>query len=565
MSFLFEHLLILTWAWPLVMALSLACSPIRTHAIRLLPLALVPGLLLWLAYVVGVLPPDLSVAWPNVLLGTTLGLNDLSFIWLSLSLAVWFAAAWHSVWVKDHQAWWFALFFLLSLGGSLGLVLAQDAISFYLSFSLMSIAAWGLVVHERTDEAKRAATWYLVLALLGELVLFVGLVARAAELQTLLLSEWAQAPLTWPLIWIWLGLAVKVGVPILHVWLPLAHPAAPVPASAVLSGVMIKAGFIGWWLLMPSLAMQDASWLEALAWLGVFTILFGAVFGLLQTEAKAVLAYSSISQMGWLIWGLSWVWASDQPQLGIWWLAAFALHHALVKGALFLGVGWVKYSAPSARWMPWIWGGLIILALILAGLPLTSGAWVKAEMKAAADATIPALMILAASVGTALLMIHFLRRLARVEAHAQPLQKAALISWFVLFGLAVIWPYLVAMPSQIFAGWQSALQPIAIAMVLALAWRIRVHKQWHCPPGDMLLVFEFIGSRIVRFIRHHQAWWLKQKRHLKWASFKARQIERRSLAHLTFLEGVWRAWPNFVLLVLVLLLAPIILSFIQTA
>lgn len=563
MSLVFENLLWLTWAWPMLMALSLAWSPMRTLAIRMLPLALVPGLLLWLAYVVGVFPPDLSVAWPNVLLGTTLGLNDLSLIWLSLSLAVWTAAAWHSVWIKDHQAWWFALFFLLSLSGSLGLVLAQDAISFYLSFSLMSLAAWGLVVHERTTQAKRAANWYLVLALLGELVLFVGLVARAAELQTLDLSLWAEAPLSWPLVWIWLGLAVKVGVPVLHVWLPLAHPAAPVPASAVLSGVMIKAGFIGWWILMPSVAMQDAAWLSALGWLGVVTMLFGVVIGLMQTEAKAVLAYSSISQMGWLIWGLSWVWASAQPQTLFLWLALFALHHALVKGALFLGVGWVKYSAPNAAWMPWVWAALILLALMLAGLPMSSGAWLKNEMKLAAESGAPGWALWAASVGTGLLMIQFLRRLARVEIDLKPLAKRALFSWFALIAVALIWPWFVAEPVALAADWLKTLQPLVLAAILALAWRIRVHKQWSCPPGDMLLIFEWAGSRLGAFIHRHQAWWLKQGRHLRWTELKARQLQRRGLKHLTGLEAKWRAWPNFVMLVVGLVVVQVVVWFIH--
>jgi formate hydrogenlyase subunit 3/multisubunit Na+/H+ antiporter MnhD subunit len=521
----YAALLWLVPVWPLLLALSLTLPAVRPYGIRLLPWALLPAALVWLvagAAQIGWLE-RLYTDWlyfdwplflyaPDLLMGTRITLDSLSYIWLSLALFVWGAAAWHSSWVKDRQAWRFSLFFLLSLSGSLGLSLAGDAISFYLMFSLMSLAAWGLVIHEQTDFAKRAAHWYLILAVLAELVLFAGIVARAAELGSTDLAVWAvSGSAEWGLWLIWLGLAVKVGVPLLHLWLPLAHPAAPVSASAVLSGVMIKAGIIGWWLLMPSWVMQDSVFVSFMPWLGVATMVFGAVFGLMQTDPKAVLAYSSISQMGWLIWGIGWVWQGAEPSLLMIWVAWFALHHALIKGGLFLGVGWIKYSTAGQGFIPWVWGGLILLGLLLAGMPFSAGAWLKMQMKLASvdvGLVMPYWLLLLGSVATVLLMIHFLRRLAKLDAvspdQAKPVSRMALVSWFGLVALAASWIYWVAMPSWDSGALIDALKPIVIGLILATAWRIRIHKQIQSPPGDMVVLLEGFGRRLAAWGEGYQ-------------------------------------------------------------
>lgn len=551
-------MLAMIWLWPLLLAFSLAWPGLRPYGTKLLPWALLPALGLGLGFgwqLMADASTTLHLEWPNILLGTRLKLDALAFIWLSFSVLVWGAAALHSRWVQDAFAWRYALFFLLSLAGSLGLIVSADAVSFYLAFSLMSLTAWGLVVHERHALALRAARWYILLALLGELTLFVGIVARAAELGSTDLSLWAQTSSAgWGLALIWLGLAVKVGVPILHVWLPLAHPAAPVPASAVLSGVMIKAGLIGWWLLLPSQTMLNSEWLPLMPWLGVATMLFGGILGLMQTDPKAVLAYSSISQMGWLIWGIGWVWQSANPEWMMLWVAAFAFHHALIKGGLFLAVGWVKFSAPNARWMPWVWGLVILLALLLAGLPFTSGALLKAEMKSvSADVLyqLPSSLLLAGSVATSLLMIHFVRRLAQVEVQPKPLVKSALMSWFALVGLALVWPYAFMTPS-----WDAGLydiQPIALAIILALAWRIRMNRQWLLPPGDMVVLLETAWTKLSQ-VNKHQAWWLKQRQHLIYWRLKTQRKLRRFSKGIYQAERYFLHWSNYVTWVGLLLL-----------
>jgi formate hydrogenlyase subunit 3/multisubunit Na+/H+ antiporter MnhD subunit len=179
-----------------------------------------------------------------------------------------------------------------------------------------------------------------------------------------------------------IGFGIKVGIVPLHVWLPLAHPAAPTPASAVLSGAIIKAGLLGWLRFLPLGEVSQIGWGNLWLSVGLLTIFYGVIVGVMQREAKTVLAYSSISQMGLLTVGIGGglLMHTAWPMI----LSAvlvFALHHGFSKGCLFLSVG----VAPSAQGTTiakrFFQAGLVIPALVLAGAPLTMGAISKSVLK----------------------------------------------------------------------------------------------------------------------------------------------------------------------------------------
>jgi hydrogenase-4 component B len=212
-----------------------------------------------------------------------------------------------------------------------------------------------------------------------------------------------------------LGFGVKAGLPLLHFWLPLAHPVAPTPASAVLSGAMIKAGLLGWVLLLP-LGLPGQEWLgQGLVLAGAVGALGGALLGLMQREPKTILAYSSISQMGLmtLLVGAA-VAAPGEAAVMVPVIGLYALHHGLAKGALFLATGLAR---PAHRGGQALWWGLVALpGLSLAGLPLTSGAVAKLAMKSVLvpdlpgvglAALLPALMS-AGALATTLVVMRFL-------------------------------------------------------------------------------------------------------------------------------------------------------------
>ncbi len=319
---------------------------------RTLGLAPLPGLaaaLLWRDGAILVLDPDG--------LRLTLGLDRPRALLLGATALLWsLAGAYAGTYLRgDRQAGRFAVYWLLTLTGCLGVFLAGDLASFYLLYSLMSLAAYGLVVHDGTPAARRAATVYLVLAVLGEAFLLIAFVLlhAASPGDSLLIRDVVAALPDSPhrlqtLIFLLLGFGLKMGLVPLHGWLPLAHPAAPMPASAGLSGAIVKTGGIGVVAFVPWAApLPDAG--AVLLAMGLFSAFYAVLMGITQANPKTVLAYSTVSQMGLVaaVLGAGLGLGSADAAL----VAAFyAVHHVLVKGALFLAVGVAAKTPARWRW-----------------------------------------------------------------------------------------------------------------------------------------------------------------------------------------------------------------------
>jgi formate hydrogenlyase subunit 3/multisubunit Na+/H+ antiporter MnhD subunit len=314
----------------------------------------------------------------------------------------------------------FFRFYLVAMAGNFGLILAHDILVFAASFAVMSFSAYGLITHDRDAESRRAGLIYIVLVVLGELLVFVGFVFAAIEADSLLFEAVrvgiAHSPARALMVGLLLtGFGIKLGVVPLHSWLTLAHPVAPTPASAVLSGAMIKAGLIGWMRFLPLGETMMPGWGKACIILGFLTAFYGIAVGLVQTNPKTVLAYSSVSQMGLVVVALG----SVLTQPAAWptvsaALALFACHHAVSKGASFLGVG-VAGGRFDAVWKrALVRAGLVVPALALAGAPFTLGGVAKLGLKQATTTdAMPwgswsGVLLTASSLTTTMLMVHFL-------------------------------------------------------------------------------------------------------------------------------------------------------------
>ncbi|WP_431304915.1 proton-conducting transporter membrane subunit [Sediminicoccus sp. BL-A-41-H5] len=285
--------------------------------------------------------------------------------------------------------------FPLFLAGMALTLIAADGFTLVLGFELMSLASWALVAaRHATGAGRRAARLYLAFAAFSGLCLIgaVGLLAAGGGLGFGAMR--AAPPEGWRaaavLALVLVGAGSKAGLVPFHVWLPLAHPAAASPVSALMSGAMVKIALYVMIRLIFDLSgpAQPAWWGLPLVGLGVATALIGALRANLERDTKAILACSTLENMGLMVAGLGLALAyrgADLLPLASVALAAALLHalnHAAFKTQLFLALGAV-YSLAGSRdpdrlgglihRMPWVAGCALLGALSAAALPPLSG------------------------------------------------------------------------------------------------------------------------------------------------------------------------------------------------
>jgi formate hydrogenlyase subunit 3/multisubunit Na+/H+ antiporter MnhD subunit len=395
----------------------------------------------------------------------------------------------------------FGVCWLLTMTGSIGVFIAADLLTFYLVYALVSIPAYGLIVDDDAPATRRAGGVYMAFTILGEAFLLLALVLLAmgephgsllieevvAELPT---SPWRDGALAL----IVASFGMKIGLAPLNGWMPLTYSAAPIPAAAVLSGAGVKAGIIGLIRFLPlGFALPD--WGEALALLGFFAAFYGVAIGITQHNPKTVLAYSSISQMGVLTAALGMALAGgDASAPGL--VAFAAANHVLVKGALFLTIG--AFVASEWRGKSWALPLAGALGLSLAGLPFTGGSLAKIALKAPLGYGLAATLSYASAAGTALLMLHFLTRLAKTAPSDETARiPAAIPRFWPVFALGAIFiPWLLypavgdlADAFSLAKLWDG-LWPVGIGAALALGLARWGEKLPRIPAGDTVVVAE---------------------------------------------------------------------------
>ncbi|UPY38268.1 proton-conducting transporter membrane subunit [Sediminicoccus sp. KRV36] len=469
--------------------------------------ARLPGLLVW-APLPGLAAALLALGQPPLViyadwLQLTLRLDAPAAVLLGVAALLWSAAgAYAKAYLgQKPEAARFAGWWLLTLAGSLGVFVAGDLVTFYFSFALVSLAAYGLVVHDATDRARRAGAIYLALAVLGEVFLLFAFALLTVHIpgQSLAISDAVAALPGSPvrdvtILLLLLGFGLKAGLAPLHVWLPLAHPAAPMPASAVLSGAIIKAGIIGLIRFLP-FEGGIAGWGETLGVLGFLTAFYGVALGITQQNPKTILAYSSVSQMGVVMAALGFGLAAGDGTASMSG-AFYASHHVLAKGALFLGVG-VAYATGGRR-LWWVMGPVLLLVFSFGGLPFTGGALAKEATKGQLGAGLLGWLAAFSAAGTTMLMLHFAGRLRLGMASAPEARAAAglILPWAVMTAAALTLPWVLA-PAGMSDKFWPALWPVLLGIGLALALRRWGSLLPRPPEGDLLVFAERGASRLA--------------------------------------------------------------------
>jgi len=296
----------------------------------------------------------------------------------------------------DPSAWRFFTFILLFMGTMLGLVMAGDILTLFIFWEGTSIVSFLLIAHKYNDQdARRGAFKALMITGGGGIVLLIGLllvaftVGNAGFVAILDCGDLLRSSPLYPamLVLIAIGAFTKSAQFPAHIWLPDAM-SAPTPASAYLhSATMVKAGIYLMARLNPVLG-QTELWFWLLSLTGMVTMLIGAYQGLRQNDLKALLAYSTISQLGILMMMIG-----QDMQIAFKALVIGILAHALYKSALFLVVGIVDHETGTRdlrslgglrRSMPYTFYIGAIAALSMAGLPPLFGFLAKETLLAAA-------------------------------------------------------------------------------------------------------------------------------------------------------------------------------------
>lgn len=501
-----DLLLLVAVLFPLVLGLAALKPWVRRRTAPLLLVAPLPALAALLLVPVGqsvMLVPQpfrltLALDGPGALL-----LGGAALLWLV-------AGAYANAYLKDDpERGAFGVWWLFTMAGSFAVFLVADVASFYLAYALVSFSAYGLATHDDTAEARRAGRVYLALTVLGEALLIAAFVLLASSatganplirdaVAGLAASPWKGIILALLLV----GFTMKMGLFPLHVWMPLAHAVAPVPGSAALSGIVVKAGVIGLIRFLPA-GLPLVDWGTGLLVAGIFTAFYGVLVGLTQTHPKRALAYSTVSQMGVVAAVLGAGLAAGDaaaPDLA----AFYALNHMLLKGAMFLAVGVAMASGPHR--LPPVLIGATVLGLSLAGLPLTGGALAKYAVKGPVGDGFAGLLLALSAGGTTLLMARFVLLLAGCAKGEGEPPRALLLPWAGLSVIAVLAPFAVFGPvtglglGPLFSleAIIKSLWPVALGLGVAALLFQKPPKVAEIPAGDILVLARGLGPLLRR-------------------------------------------------------------------
>ena len=338
----------------------------------------------------------------------TLFVDGMSVSIAMISLVLLFCASIYSINYmagKKNLPTYYALVCMLSVG-LIGVFLTSNLLLFYFCWELMLVPAYFIVGEWGYRNSYKSALKLFIFTHIGAVFIILGIgsiywltgttemftVNGVAGAQTLLLGVGASEVIKWALLALTAGFAVKMAVFPVHLWLPDAHSEAPAPMSALLSGVIISAGAyailrIVFGVVFPAVGMSfGISFLHALSIIAIITAFFGSFLALCATDVKRVIAYSSISHMGYVLFGISLFPISVAGGTAVVLASSIAitgtvLHivtHAASKGLFFLTVGGVMHQTDErdirkmgglASRMPFSTVVGMIAALSIAGAP----------------------------------------------------------------------------------------------------------------------------------------------------------------------------------------------------
>jgi multicomponent Na+:H+ antiporter subunit D len=330
--------------------------------------------------------------WFGAPLNIRLLLDGFSVLMLFTISLVSFAVTLYSINYMEHygaKANYYALL-LMMIAGMNGLVLCSDLFSIYVFLEVAAIASYALVAFSQAQDGLEASFKYLMLSAVGSAFILLSIAIIFGLTGGVSFGTVAQGLKTLNIKYVvgfcsglfLMGFGLKAAIVPFHSWLPDAHPSAPAPISAMLSGVLIKvSGVYAMMRVFLNVFGLNPALTTVLTVLGIISIFVGALAAIGQDDIKRMLAYSSISQIGYVILGFG-----IGTPLGILGGLFHLLNHAMFKSLLFLNSGAIEQSTGTrslkkmgglAKRMPLTAATSTIASLSIAGVPPLNGFWSK--------------------------------------------------------------------------------------------------------------------------------------------------------------------------------------------
>jgi len=320
------------------------------------------------------------------------GINNYTYIFAILVLGLSLLASLYSIkyMQNNDRLGYFYSNFILTVTGMLGIIFSRDFISFFIFWEIMTWSSYLIVLYDGKHSSKSGMK-YMIFSAIGAYAMLTAIVSIKGSYGTFIISDAIQqgafnfSENIYIPIMLLIGFAVKAALMPLHVWAPNAYSKSPMSFTAIFSGAMSKMGILGMGLVLASVYSQTTNnnaisvlvLKQVLGWLGGITAVMATIYALIQTDAKKLLAYSSVAQLGYIIVGLS-----TGTKLGVMAALFLAVIHAVFKGALFMVAGAVEKQVGTTdmtkisgliRKMPFTFFTALVSIIALAGIPPLGG------------------------------------------------------------------------------------------------------------------------------------------------------------------------------------------------
>ena len=392
--------------------------------------------------------------------------------------------------------------FLLSIGSMLGILMSRDLVSLFIFWEIMTWSSYFIVIYSGKDVDKRGLK-YFIFSAIGAYAMLMAIVMTYSFIGSFMLDDviasftalgyGRQLSIS---ILLMIGFGVKSAIMPLHVWAPSAYSESPMSFTAVFSGALSKMGIFGFSIVLFQFLNPDSSVVfMVLRWMGAITAVLATFYAVIQTDAKKLLAYSSIAQLGYIVVGLA-----SNTYLGVMAALFLAVIHAVFKGTLFMAVGAVERQVGTTdmtkvsgliRKMPWTFIATLISIIALAGIPPLGGfvgKWMLYESLITSHQYFLVIMVFLSSTAAFLYSYRILFGLflGQEEVETAHVKEAPLSMLIPMLALAFISILAGTFPGFIFQPIQAAMQNYGFVQIMP-------DLQW----WELTVLFNGWGDKVI--------------------------------------------------------------------